>query len=62
MPASPSPDLAVVGAGIVGLAVARGFTDAVGGTLHAEDTPGGGLTVELEFPGTGLYEATNPVA
>ncbi|MBW8705230.1 Sensor protein KdpD [Streptomyces sp. MBT84] len=34
------------GAGVgLGLAVARGFTEAVGGTLNAEDTPGGGLTM-----------------
>ncbi|WP_053847145.1 sensor histidine kinase KdpD [Streptomyces sp. NRRL B-24085] len=31
----------------LGLAVARGFTEAIGGTLHAEDTPGGGLTLVL---------------
>ncbi|MGN5379611.1 DUF4118 domain-containing protein [Streptomyces lasalocidi] len=35
-----------VGVGL-GLAVARGFAEAVGGTLHAEDTPGGGLTMVL---------------
>ncbi|MEU3777851.1 sensor histidine kinase KdpD [Streptomyces sp. NPDC032472] len=36
------------GAGVgLGLAVARGFTEAVGGTLAAEDTPGGGLTMVL---------------
>ncbi len=36
------------GAGVgLGLAVARGFTEAVGGTLTAEDTPGGGLTMVL---------------
>ncbi|WP_253905089.1 sensor histidine kinase [Arthrobacter sp. H14] len=29
----------------LGLAVARGFTEANGGTLDAEDTPGGGLTM-----------------
>ncbi|WP_316778752.1 sensor histidine kinase KdpD [Streptomyces sasae] len=39
------------GAGVgLGLAVARGFTEAVGGTLHAEDTPGGGLTMVLAVP------------
>ncbi|MYW48445.1 ATP-binding protein, partial [Streptomyces sp. SID161] len=38
-----------VGVGL-GLAVARGFTEAVGGTLHAEDTPGGGLTMVLALP------------
>ncbi|MFE9613020.1 DUF4118 domain-containing protein [Streptomyces sp. NPDC006012] len=35
-----------VGVGL-GLAVARGFAEAIGGTLHAEDTPGGGLTMVL---------------
>ncbi|MEW2530878.1 sensor histidine kinase KdpD [Streptomyces sp. NPDC047071] len=36
------------GAGVgLGLAVARGFTEALGGTLTAEDTPGGGLTMVL---------------
>ncbi|MBM9507264.1 sensor histidine kinase [Actinacidiphila acididurans] len=29
----------------LGLAVARGFAEAMGGTLTAEDTPGGGLTM-----------------
>ncbi|MET8959262.1 sensor histidine kinase KdpD [Streptomyces sp. NPDC004074] len=38
------------GAGVgLGLAVARGFTDAVGGTLNAEDTPGGGLTMVVSL-------------
>lgn len=36
------------GAGVgLGLAVARGFAEALGGTLVAEDTPGGGLTMVL---------------
>ncbi|MET8514800.1 sensor histidine kinase KdpD [Streptomyces sp. NPDC005077] len=36
------------GAGVgLGLAVARGFTETMGGTLTAEDTPGGGLTMVL---------------
>ncbi|GAA3182168.1 MULTISPECIES: sensor histidine kinase KdpD [Streptomyces] len=36
------------GAGVgLGLAVARGFTEAMGGTLAAEDTPGGGMTMVL---------------
>ena len=34
----------------LGLAVARGLTDALGGTLVAEDTPGGGLTMVLTVP------------
>jgi two-component system sensor histidine kinase KdpD len=38
----------------LGLAVARGFVDAMGGELSVEDTPGGGTTmiVELELAGT----------
>ncbi|MEV0114097.1 sensor histidine kinase KdpD [Streptomyces sp. NPDC050844] len=36
------------GAGVgLGLAVARGFVEAMSGTLEAEDTPGGGLTMVL---------------
>ncbi|MEV4032784.1 sensor histidine kinase [Streptomyces umbrinus] len=36
------------GSGVgLGLAVARGFAEAMGGTLDAEDTPGGGLTMAL---------------
>jgi two-component system sensor histidine kinase KdpD len=39
------------GAGVgLGLAVARGFTEAMGGTLNVEDTPGGGLTMVLSLP------------
>ncbi|MCW2800905.1 MAG: histidine kinase [Aeromicrobium sp.] len=34
----------------LGLAVARGLTEAMGGTLAAEDTPGGGLTFVLNLP------------
>ncbi|MGW5341989.1 ATP-binding protein [Streptomyces sp. HUAS TT3] len=42
------------GAGVgLGLAVARGFTEAIGGTLTAEDTPGGGLTMVLTLPMAG---------
>ncbi|MCO5993525.1 sensor histidine kinase [Actinoallomurus rhizosphaericola] len=39
------------GSGVgLGLAVARGFAEAVGGDLHAEDTPGGGLTMVFSLP------------
>ncbi|WP_084715208.1 sensor histidine kinase [Streptacidiphilus rugosus] len=39
------------GAGVgLGLAVARGFVEATGGTLTAEDTPGGGLTMVFTLP------------
>lgn len=45
------------GAGVgLGLAVARGFAESMGGTLEAEDTPGGGLTMVLTLkaaPGHG---------
>jgi two-component system sensor histidine kinase KdpD len=34
----------------LGLAVARGFAETMGGTLDAEDTPGGGLTMVLSLP------------
>ncbi|MGW5241312.1 DUF4118 domain-containing protein [Monashia sp. NPDC004114] len=34
----------------LGLAVARGLTTVMGGTLVAEDTPGGGLTMVIELP------------
>lgn len=34
----------------LGLAVARGLVEAMGGSLEAEDTPGGGLTMVVELP------------
>jgi K+-sensing histidine kinase KdpD len=34
----------------LGLAIARGFTDAMGGSLRPADTPGGGLTMALTLP------------
>jgi len=34
----------------LGLAVARGLTEAMDGTLWAEDTPGGGLTIAIDLP------------
>jgi two-component system sensor histidine kinase KdpD len=40
---------ATTGVGL-GLSVARGFTEAMGGALTAEDTPGGGLTVVISLP------------
>jgi two-component system sensor histidine kinase KdpD len=33
----------------LGLAIARGFIDAIGATLEAEDTPGGGLTMTIRL-------------
>jgi two-component system sensor histidine kinase KdpD len=39
------------GTGIgLGLAVAKGFTEAMGGVLLAEPTPGGGLTMVIRLP------------
>jgi two-component system sensor histidine kinase KdpD len=35
----------------LGLAVARGLTEAMGGTVTASDTPGGGLTMTVTLPG-----------
>lgn len=38
-----------IGVGL-GLSVARGFVEAMGGTISASDTPGGGLTIEIDLP------------
>jgi two-component system sensor histidine kinase KdpD len=37
----------------LGLAIARGFTEAQGGTLTPSDTPGGGLTMTITLPAAG---------
>lgn len=37
----------------LGLAVARGFVEACGGQLEADDTPGGGLTMIFRLPTAG---------
>jgi two-component system, OmpR family, sensor histidine kinase KdpD len=34
----------------LGLAVAKGFAEAMGGTIAAVDTPGGGLTIRVSLP------------
>ena len=34
----------------LGLAVAKGFTEAIGAALLVDDTPGGGLTITIELP------------
>lgn len=34
----------------LGLAIARGFTEAMGGTIQPSDTPGGGLTMTVTLP------------
>jgi two-component system, OmpR family, sensor histidine kinase KdpD len=49
------------GAGVgLGLAVARGFAEAMGGTLTAEDTPGGGLTMVLTLKAASGTQPTRP--
>ncbi|MEU2779250.1 ATP-binding protein, partial [Streptomyces sp. NPDC007162] len=51
------------GAGVgLGLAVARGFAEAMGGTLNAEDTPGGGLTMVLSLRAAGSVTAAEAEA
>ena len=46
----------------LGLALSRGLTEAMGGTLEPEETPGGGLTMTLSLPAAPrpapLYPAT----
>ena len=34
----------------LGLALSRGLTEAMGGTLEPEETPGGGLTMVVSLP------------
>ncbi|MFE0250137.1 DUF4118 domain-containing protein [Streptomyces sp. NPDC059010] len=51
------------GAGVgLGLAVARGFAEAMGGTLNAEDTPGGGLTMVLTLRASAAAAPAGPGA
>jgi two-component system sensor histidine kinase KdpD len=42
----------------LGLAVSKGFLEAMGGTIHAADTPGGGLTVQVSLPGAAAPAAS----
>ncbi len=43
-------DSPTAGAGVgLGLAIARGFVEAMGGTVHAEETPGGGATLVVSL-------------
>jgi two-component system sensor histidine kinase KdpD len=52
----------------LGLALSRGLTEAMGGTLEPDETPGGGLTMTLSLPAvpapddTGLPGETGPEA
>ena len=45
----------------LGLALARGLTEAMGGTLEPEDTPGGGLTMVASLTAVPDEEAREPV-
>ncbi|CAN5430438.1 sensor histidine kinase KdpD [soil metagenome] len=36
----------------LGLALSKGFVEGMGGTLQADDTPGGGLTMVISLPAT----------
>ena len=45
----------------LGLAVARGLTEAMGGTLVATDTAGGGLTMTITLPAVPLPALPAPV-
>jgi two-component system sensor histidine kinase KdpD len=42
----------------LGLALSRGLTEAMGGTLTPEDTPGGGLTMVLSLLAAATAEIT----
>ncbi|MFC7849217.1 DUF4118 domain-containing protein [Arthrobacter sp. NPDC057388] len=44
----------------LGLAVARGFISAMGGSLAAEETPGGGLTMVIRLPLSTGPDPTGP--
>ena len=57
LPDHASSDDAGVG---LGLALARGFTEAMSGVLTMEDTPGGGLTMVVQVP-TAQPSESSPV-
>jgi two-component system sensor histidine kinase KdpD len=49
-PFQRTDDVPTAGAGVgLGLAIARGFTEAMGGSIRAEATPGGGATVVMSL-------------
>ena len=41
----------------LGLALSRGLTEAMGGSLRPDSTPGGGLTIVLALPASETAEA-----
>ena len=46
----------------LGLALSRGLTEAMGGTLEPEETPGGGLTMALSLPAVASPATPLPAA
>lgn len=46
----------------LGLAVAKGFTEAMGGSIHAETTPGGGLTMVVTLRSSPALQPSSPAA
>jgi len=44
----------------LGLALSRGLTEAMGGTLEPDDTPGGGLTMTLSLPAVPAPPGSDP--
>ena len=46
----------------LGLALSKGFTEGMGGTLETEDTPGGGLTMVVTLPLAKETAAAAPAA
>jgi two-component system sensor histidine kinase KdpD len=43
----------------LGLALSRGLTEAMGGTLEPDETPGGGLTMTLSLPAAPVPDGTS---
>jgi two-component system, OmpR family, sensor histidine kinase KdpD len=56
----PGPPGPAGGSAGLGLSVARGFVEAMGGTIGAEDTPGGGLTVAVSLPAAAPAAVVTP--
>jgi len=44
----------------LGLALSKGFVEGMGGTLEADDTPGGGLTMVVTLPAADVTGGTGP--
>jgi two-component system sensor histidine kinase KdpD len=46
----------------LGLALSKGFVEGMGGSLEADDTPGGGLTMVISLPAAATAEPPAPTA